>query len=118
MSDESRARSGYGPQKNEGSKEMTDTAGQTPEAGSNRDVPEDLERCNMVIQHAVEHLRNEKYPPLAVASALLGNSVGILAQIMDKDTVLRILDSASQSVRSGEVHASVRAQTGQENEKA
>ncbi|GBR45380.1 hypothetical protein CSR02_08090 [Acetobacter pomorum] len=97
---------------------MTETAGQTPEAGSNRDVPEDLERCNMVIQHAVEHLRNEKYPPLAVASALLGNSVGILAQIMDKDTVLRILDSASQSVRSGEVHASVRAQTGQENEKA
>ena len=97
---------------------MTETAGQTPEAGPNMEVPEDLARCDMVIQHAIEHLRNEKYPPLAVASALLGNSVGILAQIMDKDTVLRILDSAAQSVRLGDVHASVMADTGDESDKA
>ncbi len=68
-------------------------------------VPEDLARCAMVVEHAIEHLRNEKFPPIAVASALLGGALGVLAQSMEPENILRILDSAAQSVRAGEVHA-------------
>ncbi|WP_408740786.1 hypothetical protein [Acetobacter sp. LMG 32666] len=82
------------------------------------DVPEDLARCAMVIEHAIDHLRNEKFPPLAVASALLGGSLGVMARSMDKETILRILDSAAQSVRLGDVHASVMADGGSESDKA
>ena len=87
-------------------------------AGARTEVPEDLARCAMVIEHAIDHLRNEKFPPVAVASALLGGSLGVMARSMDKETILRILDSAANSVRSGEVHASMTAENGAENEKA
>ena len=69
-------------------------------------VPEDLARCAMVIEHAIEHLRNEKFPPIAVASALLGGALGILAQSMAPEEILRILDSAAQSVRAGDLYTS------------
>lgn len=88
------------------------------DAGQRMDVPEDLARCAMVIEHAIDHLRNEKFPPVAVASALLGGSLGVMARSMDKETILRILDSAAQSVRLGDVHASVMADSGDESDKA
>lgn len=69
-------------------------------------VPEDLARCAMVVEHAIEHLKNEKFPPIAIASALLGGALGVLARSMEPEMILRILDSAAQSVRAGEVHAS------------
>ncbi|MCP1241452.1 hypothetical protein [Acetobacter lambici] len=90
----------------------------TASAEPRMDVPEDLARCAMVIEHAIDHLRNEKFPPLAVASALLGGSLGVMARSMDKETILRILDSAAQSVRLGDVHASVMADGGSESDKA
>ncbi|MFT8674494.1 MAG: hypothetical protein ABF990_04140 [Acetobacter sp.] len=91
---------------------MADTAHNTGDnAGAGPDVPEDLARCAMVVEHAIDHLKQEKFPPLAVASALLGGALGVLARSMDRDTVLRILDSAAASVRSGDVHASVHADT-------
>ncbi|MGE4522581.1 MAG: hypothetical protein AB7D19_08875 [Acetobacter sp.] len=97
---------------------MADTSSQDTAAPSRQaDVPEDLARCAMVIEHAIDHLRQEKYPPLAVASALLGGALGVLARSVDSDTILRILDSAASSVRSGDVHASVKAEDGQESEK-
>ncbi|GBQ12070.1 hypothetical protein [Acetobacter cibinongensis] len=97
---------------------MTDTAATPSVAEHAQDVPEDLARCAMVIESAVDHLLKEKPPPLAVASALLGGSLSLLARTMDKETILRILDSAANSVRSGEVHASMTAENGAENEKA
>ncbi|GAL97142.1 hypothetical protein ACLEIY_08235 [Acetobacter tropicalis] len=97
---------------------MTDTAGNTPASGTTPEVPDDLARCAVVIESAVEHLIKEKQPPLAIASALLGGSLGLLARSMDKDTILRILDSAAQSVRSGDVHASMAGENGPESEKA
>lgn len=77
---------------------------QNPEAGSEMErVSDELTKCAMVIEHAIEHLLEENHPPLAVASALLGGSLGLLARTMDRETILRILDSAVQSVRSGEL---------------
>ncbi|NHO32482.1 hypothetical protein [Acetobacter fallax] len=71
-----------------------------PEAGQ---VSEELTKCAMVVEHAIEHLLEENHAPLAVASALLGGSLGLLARTMDRDTILKILDSAVQSVRTGEL---------------
>lgn len=100
---------------------MTDKAGNTPAETTSEDmpgVPEDLARCAMVIESAMEHLLKENHPPLAIASALLGGSLGLLARSMDKDTILHILDSAANSVRTGEIHAATQAQTDPESEKA
>ncbi|MFT8719610.1 hypothetical protein [Acetobacter sp.] len=66
-------------------------------------VSEELTKCAMVIEHAIDHLLEENHAPLAVASALLGGSLGLLSRTMDRETILRILDSAVQSVRSGEL---------------
>jgi len=92
---------------------MTDTAAHAQAPEQHPEVPEDLARCAMVIESAVEHLIKEKQPPLAIASALLGGSLGLLARSMDKETILSILDSAANSVRSGEVHASTGAENGE-----
>ncbi|MFS8370209.1 hypothetical protein ACJROZ_08090 [Acetobacter indonesiensis] len=97
---------------------MTDTEGTAPAQGTTPEVPDELAKCAMVIESAVEHLIKEQQPPLAIASALLGGSLGLLARSMDKETILRILDSAASSVRSGEVHASTAGENGAQSEKA
>lgn len=101
---------------------MTDNAANTPAENTPQDqmpgVPDDLARCAMVIESAMEHLLKENHPPLAIASALLGGSLGLLARSMDKDTILHILDSAANSVRTGEIHAATQAQGAPESEKA
>ncbi|MCH4023576.1 MAG: hypothetical protein LKH33_03415 [Acetobacter sp.] len=67
------------------------------------EVSEELTKCAMVVERAIEHMLNDDHSPLAVASALLGGSLGLLARSMDRETILRILDSAVQSVKSGEL---------------
>lgn len=97
---------------------MVHTEGQdSGPAPQQPEVPEDLARCAMVVEHAIEHLHNEKFPDLAIASALLGGSLGVLARSMDPQTILRILDSAANSVRMGDVHASVTAAENAQSEK-
>ncbi|GBQ94844.1 hypothetical protein AA23498_2129 [Acetobacter nitrogenifigens DSM 23921 = NBRC 105050] len=94
---------------------MTDNA-QAPEGGAQQvEVSEELTKCAMVIEHAIEHLLEENHAPLAVASALLGGSLGLLARTMDKDTILKILDSAVQSVRSGELQDAEHARRGHDS---
>lgn len=51
---------------------MTDTAGHTPAEPTSDampGVPDDLARCAMVVESAMEHLLKENHPPLAIASA-------------------------------------------------
>ncbi|NHN83057.1 hypothetical protein GOB93_00115 [Acetobacter musti] len=72
-------------------------------------ISEELTKCAMVVEHAIEHLLDEHHAPLSVASALLGGSLGLLARTMDRDTILKILDSAMQSVRSGELQQAGKA---------
>ncbi|MCX2562415.1 hypothetical protein [Acetobacter thailandicus] len=90
----------------------------TSGAEPGHEVPDELARCAMVIESAVEHLLKENHPPLAIASALLGGSLGLLARTMDKETILKILESAAGSVRAGDVHASASAENSAKNEKA
>ncbi|WP_194303344.1 hypothetical protein [Acetobacter estunensis] len=80
----------------------------TGDAGMDQ-ISEDLTKCAMVIEHAIDHLLEENHPPLSVASALLGGSLGLLSRTMDRETILRILDSAVQSVRSGDLEDAEKA---------
>ena len=63
----------------------------------------DLSRAGAVIDKAIEYLAGQDIGPLAIASALLGGSLALLARSMDEDAILRILENAAASVRAGEL---------------
>ena len=65
--------------------------------------PAELGRAGAVIDKAIAYMMDQKIDPVAIASALLGGSLGLLAQAMDDAAVLRVLDCASESVRAGEL---------------
>ncbi len=65
--------------------------------------PEDLSRAGAVIDKAIEYMVSQNIGPLAIASALLGGSLALLARSMDEDSIVRILQNAVASVRAGEL---------------
>lgn len=65
-------------------------------------LPEDLSQAGQVIDKAVEHLIARNIDPLAVASAMLGGALGLLARGMSDDAMVGVLNNAIASVRSGE----------------
>ncbi|WP_342628650.1 hypothetical protein AAC691_00880 [Nguyenibacter vanlangensis] len=75
-----------------------------PTLGHDGSVPEELSHCGAVVDKAIEYMLGEKLPPIAIASALLGGSLGLLARTMDQGTMLAMLENAMHSVRAGELH--------------
>ncbi|MBV8092422.1 MAG: hypothetical protein JOY71_01625 [Acetobacteraceae bacterium] len=71
--------------------------------------PAELGRAGAVIDKAISYMMDQNIDPVAIASALLGGSLGLLAQAMDDAAVLRILDSACESVRAGELRRLMQA---------
>ena len=65
--------------------------------------PAELSHAGAVVDKAIEYMAGQGLPPLAIASALLGGSLGLLAGTMDDAAILRVLDNAAASVRSGEL---------------
>ena len=76
-----------------------------PEAQlGNPDEPSaELVRAGAVVEKAIEYLLGQDVPAIAVASALLGGSLGLLARTMDDESILRVLGNAAASVRHGEL---------------
>ena len=72
--------------------------------GQDGSVPSELSHAGAVVDKAIEYMLGQDLPPLAIASALLGGSLALLARTMDESTMLRMLDNASRSVRAGELH--------------
>ena len=62
-----------------------------------------------VVEKAIEYLLGQDVPAIAVASALLGGSLGLLARTMDDASILRVLDNAAASVRHGELRSSAQS---------
>ena len=62
-----------------------------------------LTHAGSVIQKAVEHLLEREVDPHAIASAMLGGALSIMAHSMDDEAVLRVLENAANSVRAGEL---------------
>ncbi len=89
-----------------------DTSGVTPDPtveptlGQDGSVPAELSHAGAVVDKAIEYMISKELPPLAIASALLGGSLGVLARTMDQAAMLRMLSNAADSVRAGELHPS------------
>ncbi len=63
----------------------------------------DLRQAGAIIDKAIEYMVGRNIGPLAIASALLGGSLTLLARSMDDSAILRILENAAASVRAGEL---------------
>ena len=67
--------------------------------------PGDLSQAGAVVDKAIEYMLGRDLDALAVASALLGGSLGLMARTMGDDAILKVLSRATASVRSGELRA-------------
>ena len=67
--------------------------------------PPDLSHAGAIVDKAIEYMLSQKLPPIAIASALLGGSLGLLARTMGDESIVQVLGSAMSSVRSGELRA-------------
>ena len=81
-----------------------DEPGAEPRIGQDGTVPAELSHAGAVVDRAIEYMVGKELPPLAIASALLGGSLSVLARTMDQATMLRMLANAADSVRAGELH--------------
>ncbi|MCC6717444.1 MAG: hypothetical protein IT555_06135 [Acetobacteraceae bacterium] len=66
-------------------------------------APADLSHAGAVVDKAVEYMTGQNISGLAIASALLGGAMGMLARTMSDDAVIQVLQNAIASVRSGEL---------------
>ncbi len=67
------------------------------------DFPADLGHAGAVIDKAIEYMVSQQIGSLAIASALLGASLGLLARSLDDQAILGVLQKAIASVQSGEL---------------
>ena len=72
---------------------------------SEQSPPGDLSHAGAVVDKAIEYMLGQKLSPIAVASALLGGSLGLLARSMGDESIVQVLENAMSSVRSGELRA-------------
>jgi len=63
----------------------------------------DLSHAGAVVDKAVEYMVSQNISSIAIASALLGGSLGLLARSVDDASIETILENAIRSVRSGEL---------------
>ncbi len=71
------------------------------------DIPNELSHAGAVIDKAIEYLTEQDIPAIAIASALLGGSLGLLARSMSDEAILQVLANAVHSVRNGELRDGV-----------
>jgi hypothetical protein len=65
--------------------------------------PADLSHAGAVVDKAIEYMVGQNVGSLAIASALLGGSMALLARSMADEAIIGILTNAIASVRSGEL---------------
>ncbi len=78
-------------------------AQQQPTTGAEGMIAGDLSHAGAVVDKAIEYMLGQNLDSLAVASALLGGSLGLMARTMGDEAILGVLTRASASVRSGEL---------------
>ena len=67
--------------------------------------PAHLSQAGSVVDKAIEYMMGQNLSSLAIASALLGGSMALLARSMSNEAIVGILTNAINSVRSGELRA-------------
>jgi hypothetical protein len=73
-------------------------------SGAEQEPPAELSLAGSVVDKAIEYLAGQNVPPVAIASALLGGSMALLARTLGDEAIVGILNNAIASVRSGELH--------------
>ena len=71
----------------------------------NQDPPADLSHAGAIVDKAIEYMIGQQLDPVAIASALLGGSLGLLTRSMQDEAIEQVLQNALFSVRSGELRA-------------
>ena len=66
--------------------------------------PADLSHAGAVVDKAIEYMVGQNIGSLAIASALLGGSLAMLARSMADEAIIGILNNAIASVRAGELN--------------
>ena len=66
-------------------------------------TPAELSHAGAVVDKAIEHMVGQHIGSLAIASALLGGALGMLARSLADDAIVQVLNNAIASVRSGEL---------------
>jgi hypothetical protein len=82
------------------------------ETGGLPEIPAELSHAGAVVDQAITYMLGEKLPPVAIASALLGGALGLLARQMDRAAMLAVLDNAKASVAAGELRPDAARPTG------
>lgn len=67
--------------------------------------PQDLGYAGSVVDKAIEYMAGQNISSIAIASALLGGAMGMLARSVSEEAVIGILNNAIASVRAGELRA-------------
>ncbi|MSP29573.1 MAG: hypothetical protein EXR09_03725 [Acetobacteraceae bacterium] len=67
--------------------------------------PQDLGYAGSVVDKAIEYMTGQNISSIAIASALLGGALGMLARSMSEEAIAGILNNAIASVRNGEFRA-------------
>ncbi|HEY8289862.1 MAG TPA: hypothetical protein VIG49_11375, partial [Acetobacteraceae bacterium] len=65
--------------------------------------PAELSHAGAVVDKAIEYMMGQKLGSLAIASALLGGAMALLARSMSDEAIIGILNNAIASVRTGEL---------------
>ncbi len=65
--------------------------------------PPDLSHAGAVVDKAIEYLMHQNIEPISIASALLGGALGLLARSLDDTAIVRVLENAIASVRTGDL---------------
>ncbi len=68
--------------------------------------PADLSHAGAVVDKAIEYMSGQKISAMAIASALLGGAIGMLAQGLEDEAIIRVLENAIASIRAGELDRS------------
>lgn len=73
------------------------------EAGADVPPPAELAHAGAVIDKAVEYMMSQNISSLAIASALLGGALALLARSLSDEAIIAILDNAIDSVTAGDL---------------
>ena len=65
--------------------------------------PQDLGYAGSVVDKAIEYMAGQNISSIAIASALLGGAMGMLARTVAEEAIIGILNNAIASVRTGEL---------------
>jgi hypothetical protein len=65
--------------------------------------PAELSHAGAIVDKAVEYMVGQNIGSLAIASALLGGALALLARSVADEAIVQILNNAVASVRAGEL---------------